>query len=249
MTDKLPWMPFFGSDFYHDEAVRLMSLEEEAVYMRLLWWQWREGSLPADPEHMAKLAGASVSAQVMGRFPVTRDADGRRRNPRLDEIRRDQLALIEARSLAGKAGRAKQIRTKRQARPGQSPGKAQAEPGHTESYTEIEERKALPRARRPTDVVLPPGYLDAACKAWEKSRGVPNRGLIGKVHKPLVRDHGPLQVELTWAGYLHDRQGKEFCHPVDFATNYEIYRRKWAVVVGEMGEDIPVPDEPVEVPA
>ena len=36
MTDKLPWMPFYGSDFYHDEAVCLMSLEEEAVYMRLL---------------------------------------------------------------------------------------------------------------------------------------------------------------------------------------------------------------------
>jgi uncharacterized protein YdaU (DUF1376 family) len=54
-VDKDPAMLFFGRDFYEDEAVRLMSLEQEAIYLRLLWHAWREGSIPADATALAAL--------------------------------------------------------------------------------------------------------------------------------------------------------------------------------------------------
>ena len=78
MGDKLPWMPFYGTDFYNDEAVRLLTLEEEALYIRLLWWQWREGSLPGDWADCQRLAGESLGDRLAKLFPVTRSADGRR---------------------------------------------------------------------------------------------------------------------------------------------------------------------------
>ena len=36
MTEKMPWMPFYGEDFYESENVRLMSLEEQAKRLDLI---------------------------------------------------------------------------------------------------------------------------------------------------------------------------------------------------------------------
>lgn len=57
---KNPAMLLYGEDFYSDEAVRLMSLEQEAIYMRLLWHAWREGSIPAGVEDLAALVDVPV---------------------------------------------------------------------------------------------------------------------------------------------------------------------------------------------
>ena len=46
MAPKLPWFPFYGRDFYLDEKVKILSLRQEAIYLRLLWYQWEEGSIP-----------------------------------------------------------------------------------------------------------------------------------------------------------------------------------------------------------
>ena len=46
-------MPWYGREFYADENVLVMTLEQEGAYLRLLWNCWQEGSIPAD---MAKLA-------------------------------------------------------------------------------------------------------------------------------------------------------------------------------------------------
>jgi hypothetical protein len=121
---------------------------------------------------------------------------------------------------------------------GTGEGTEGAQQGHSKGT-----RKKQVSKKAGEDAVLPPGYLEAACKVWQ-TRGHPNVGLIGKVHKPLVRAHGPRQVLLAWEGYINDRRDKDFAHPVDFATNYELYRRKWAVEIGEDGTEIPIPDEP-----
>ena len=94
---------------------------------------------------------------------------------------------------------------------------------------------------------LPDGYLEAACRAWEASRGKPDWRRIGAAHRQLVPEHGPRQVLLVWQGYLEARRGKDFCTLEDFVANYEHLRRKWGVVIEEDGAEIPVPDEPVEV--
>lgn len=213
MTDKLPWMPFYGSDFYHDEAVRLMSLEEEAVYLRLLWWQWREGSLPADQEHLAKVAGAAVSAHVVARFPVTRDSDGRRRNPRLELVRQEQLALIEARSRAGRIGRQKQIQARAdaesntgRAKPGQSPGKARAKRGHSESDTNNNTAT----------------WLTPFADAWQAKCGNPPYARLAKILAPLRQSLGEPEAVARWSRYLTATEPR-YCSPERFVATHAAY--------------------------
>lgn len=47
-NEKDPAMLVYGVDFYADEAVVAMTLEQEAAYWRLLMHAHREGSIPAD---------------------------------------------------------------------------------------------------------------------------------------------------------------------------------------------------------
>jgi hypothetical protein len=134
MAEKLPFMPFYGADFYDDERVSLMTLAEEAVYLRLIWRQWREGSLPAERVDLEKLARGPVTPRVLECLP--RCDDGRRRNRRVEEVRGQHLGTSEKRSAAGKNGRAKQLAQVETGAPpagfladaGPGPGRAQAEP-------------------------------------------------------------------------------------------------------------------------
>lgn len=56
MPESLPYMPFYGDDFFGSERVAAMTGDEEALYMRMLWLQWTKGTCPDDPEMVAKLA-------------------------------------------------------------------------------------------------------------------------------------------------------------------------------------------------
>lgn len=103
---RLPWLPFYGTDFYEDEAVRLLSLEEEAVYLRLLWHQWREGSLPAGEAELCKISGKrSISAALLALVPVSDDT--RRRNAKLERVRAEHLHVLERKAAGGRKTQAK----------------------------------------------------------------------------------------------------------------------------------------------
>jgi hypothetical protein len=93
----------------------------------LLAIQFQEGSIPSDREILKMLLlmpqdpGGSfdqeaVLEQVLQCFEP--DGTGRLKNPRMDEIRGNQLDLAKAKSMGGRAGRNKQL----QALPGESPG-------------------------------------------------------------------------------------------------------------------------------
>lgn len=43
---KLPWLPFYGRDFFNDEQVKLLTLRQIGIYMVMLWHQWEHGSIP-----------------------------------------------------------------------------------------------------------------------------------------------------------------------------------------------------------
>lgn len=58
---KNPAMLWYGFDFYSDEAVKLMSYEQQGIYMRLLWHAWHEGSIPEDHADIAELLGIKRS--------------------------------------------------------------------------------------------------------------------------------------------------------------------------------------------
>ena len=54
-------MPWYGREFYGDENVLVMTLEQEAAYLRLLWNCWQEGSIPVE---IAKLAAICKATPV-----------------------------------------------------------------------------------------------------------------------------------------------------------------------------------------
>jgi hypothetical protein len=215
-------MPFFGSDFYNDEAVRLMSLEEEAVYMRLLWWQWQEGSVPADPDDLEKLVGnrqllpgqspgKMVTDRVLALFPVTRGGDGRRRNPRLQDIAEEQESKNQKRSKAGKIGRKKQLQQQRKARAiaGQSPGNAQPNAGQTPGESEPE-----PDSKKT--------WLTPFSDAWQGRCGNPPHGRLAKALAPLVQQLGGPEALERWSRYLAGNEPR-YCSPESFAARHQQY--------------------------
>jgi uncharacterized protein YdaU (DUF1376 family) len=53
--EKAPHMPWYGRDFYGDENVLVMNLEQEGAYLRLLWNCWQEGSIPEDTAKLAAI--------------------------------------------------------------------------------------------------------------------------------------------------------------------------------------------------
>ena len=110
--EKDPAMLFFGRDFYEDEAVKLMSLEQEAVYMRLLWHAWREGSLPSGIPALAAVAG--VEAKRFARIWTGIEAkwkpngDGTRLvNARQERERTHRAETRKRQSEGGRIGNAK----------------------------------------------------------------------------------------------------------------------------------------------
>lgn len=88
MPPKLPWLPFYGRDFYLDEKVRLLSLRQEAIYLRLLWLQWEEGSIPEV---------AACQSLPEFRVPLYEDRQSTNAQPELDaEVEHVHLACFQS---------------------------------------------------------------------------------------------------------------------------------------------------------
>lgn len=57
MSRREPAALWWGSDFYEDRHVLLMTYEQQGVYQRLLWISWRNIGVPDDPALLAKMLG------------------------------------------------------------------------------------------------------------------------------------------------------------------------------------------------
>lgn len=83
-------------DFYPERwlaGVQVMSDPEQLAYLRLLCHQWMMQGLPEDQATLKRLAGGKgVTEFVVGKFPL--ESDGKRRNRRLEEIRKQQRDRI-----------------------------------------------------------------------------------------------------------------------------------------------------------
>lgn len=58
---KAPAFQFYPGDWLGSQRVTLMSLEEEGAYIRLLCYCWQHGSIPREPEKIARLIGKGAS--------------------------------------------------------------------------------------------------------------------------------------------------------------------------------------------
>lgn len=104
---KLPWMPFLGFDYETDRRCKLLRPEEHGTYLLLLWEQWKEGSVPADPEETVELLpgrGHSVElvTKMLDQFFIPNGKDGHLINEKLDELRARKMAEHAGRRLGGK---------------------------------------------------------------------------------------------------------------------------------------------------
>ena len=61
---KTPAFQFYPADWLSSQRVQMMTLEEEGAYIRLLCYCWNHGSIPSDPELIARLVGKSCSIEV-----------------------------------------------------------------------------------------------------------------------------------------------------------------------------------------
>lgn len=105
-SSKAPAFQFYAADWLSDEQVQLMTLEEEGVYIRLIAYCWREGSIPADTKAISRLCkGASEEAiqSVLGCFDEHPNYPGRMKHPRLEKEREKQEQWSKKKSAAGKA--------------------------------------------------------------------------------------------------------------------------------------------------
>jgi uncharacterized protein YdaU (DUF1376 family) len=110
MKEKAPHMPWYGREFYADENVLVMSLEQEAAYLRLVWNCWQEGSIPKD---LAKLA-AICKNMPLRKFERTiwpalidcfsETADGRLVHQKVEDLRAAKDRFKTECSAAGKRG-------------------------------------------------------------------------------------------------------------------------------------------------
>lgn len=85
MSGKAPAFQFYANDFLGGTLE--MSTGEAGAYIRLLCFQWINGSLPNDQEKCARIAGSSIHEirAIWNKFEV--GEDGRIRNPRLEDTR------------------------------------------------------------------------------------------------------------------------------------------------------------------
>jgi uncharacterized protein YdaU (DUF1376 family) len=115
MTQTLPWLQWFPKDFLADT----IGWPPDAVgaYIRLLCASWDQDGLPDDEPTLRQMAGMT-KAQWERAWPLIQHrlligADGRRRNPRIEQQRADGAARHERRVKASaEANRARWSKTR-----------------------------------------------------------------------------------------------------------------------------------------
>jgi len=134
-AEKIPYLPFLVDRWETDGNVKAMGPATRYCYVSLLFHQWREGSIPENPEDLKRLLAFpsdpgvngsldldSCLSQVIERFPKV--GHGKRANQLLSLLRRAALTQKSVLSASGKRGRLKQIT-------GHPTGQAQATPPAT----------------------------------------------------------------------------------------------------------------------
>ena len=86
---KAPAFQFYAGDYLSSSRVTLMTLEEEGAYVRLLCHCWLSGSIPKDPEQIARLIGKGASTTLATKVSTMFQPDG-------DVLVHDRLEAIRA---------------------------------------------------------------------------------------------------------------------------------------------------------
>jgi len=125
--ERRPYLPFYGREFYQDENVLLMTLEQEGAFKRLLWNCWQEGSIPSDPAKLAAICKNTplriFEKRIWPALKVcfTPTEDGRLINNKIERVRQESLKYRDGQSERGKLGAEKRWHQKHRASAQQAP--------------------------------------------------------------------------------------------------------------------------------
>lgn len=108
-----PWFSLYVDDFIGSETVTVCSNRALGCYMKLLCYQWRHKSIPADMKKLAAIVGerplifAKVWTELREKFPDSVHREGRLVNRRMEVERRHANSLSKTRAQTGRKGGAK----------------------------------------------------------------------------------------------------------------------------------------------
>lgn len=108
MSTKPPAFQFYPKDYESDELVKMMSLEQEGAFLRLLCHAWLHGSIPADKPALARICRVPTGKMARlwpGVEPCFVESEpGRLINRRQERQREAQERHREGRVKAGQKG-------------------------------------------------------------------------------------------------------------------------------------------------
>ena len=251
MPDPFEWYPWYVLRWQTDQRVRLLDTEERGAYHELLDECWLEGSIPSDPDLIARLLpplGRPI-ADLWGslaHFFVAVDGDPTRLvNPTLESIREQQRAKHLERKRTGAMGA--------EARWGKkSDGSAMANPMPTQSVANGSKNKKKTKRTKRTNPVPPVTWLTKPIDIWKEHIGgdlIPVgarggnetgkvlRGVVLSIAKEMgveVRPGEKVTAEVIRPAVIemHDRLGR-YCKDTEprfatvhkFARTHGAYRR------------------------
>jgi uncharacterized protein YdaU (DUF1376 family) len=130
---KAPAFQFYPADYLTDEKVAIMTLEQEGVYLRLMCYCWREGSIPSDPEVLSRLckgAPTTVLGLVVSCFKQHPTEPSRLIHMRLEAERVKQEAWRQKSAEGGKKSSSVRSGDKTKPKLDQSPSVEQPPANH-----------------------------------------------------------------------------------------------------------------------
>jgi uncharacterized protein YdaU (DUF1376 family) len=139
MPFEMPYFPLYPADFLGDEKARLMDNRQFGIYCKLLFHEWIEGSIPADPQKLARIVGEESQAfleiwpGISQAFSTESQAFGRLANRRIEDIRKSLIerhkAFSEAGKLGGRPRKINKLQSKKGGFPTEKPGFPTEKPG------------------------------------------------------------------------------------------------------------------------
>jgi len=237
-NDDLPFMPWYPAEFYRTTAT--WPFVARAAYRELLDLQWLSHGLPADPDELRQIIRcpesdwATAWRYVEPKF--SQDADGLRRNLRLEEHREKSLRLRDVRSNAGRTGgkasgqsRRSKLEAKLQANP-ESKGEAESKPSSSSSSESSSEsasssQKAAAYTHELSKLKVEIRRNDAYLRKWI-AKGVTLDRLIRVVAYIRTTDRcEKLYPTIIQTGYINKLLADQTTDDAGVKFMYELMRR------------------------
>jgi uncharacterized protein YdaU (DUF1376 family) len=104
-SGKAPAFQFYAAEYLADENVQLLTLEQEGIYVRLLAYCWREGSIPSDLVKLSRLCKNAPAEALDGVLELfIPGSEGRLLHRRLEDERQKHEDYRKAQAANGSLG-------------------------------------------------------------------------------------------------------------------------------------------------